>query len=102
MELSWSIVIAGVAIALAVFSAGLMVARALRAFAVVFYTALRTPARLTPDHTQLEDEDESRSHLPPWEDPSAVEVVAWHLAGIKEALFARRAPNVVNAAEGNR
>jgi hypothetical protein len=92
MELSWAIVIAGIAIALAVFSAGAMVTRAIQAFVTVFYAALSTPARYQPDYTQLESEDpdEITSHLPPWDNPTALEVVAWQFAGVKEALFALR------------
>jgi hypothetical protein len=64
----------------------------IQAFVTVFYAALSTPARYHPDHTQLEsgDPDEITSHLPPWHKPTALEVVAWQFAGVKEALFALR------------
>jgi len=92
MELSCSILIAGPAIGLAVFSPGLMLARAIRGFAQVLYGALSIPARFVPDYTELEeqDPDEIRSHLPPWDHPSAFEVIAWQFSGIKEALFGLR------------
>jgi hypothetical protein len=92
MELFWSIIIAGVAIALGVFAAGMMVAGAIRGFAVVVYSALSTPTRYKPDYTELEsrDEDTITGHLPPWRAPTALEVLAWQFNGIVEELFAIR------------
>lgn len=58
MEPSWSIVIAGVAIALGVFTAGLVVAAAIRGFAVVVHPALSTPTRYKPDYTEIEHQDQ--------------------------------------------
>jgi hypothetical protein len=91
MELFWPIVIAGVAIALAVCSAGLVIAHAVRAFTVVFAAALRTPSRFIPNpHSEDDDEDEIREHLPPWANPTALEVVAWNFRNVTDALFAIR------------
>jgi hypothetical protein len=93
MDLAWSIVIAGVAIALAVFFGSAVVASAVRAFATVLHTALSSPARFRPHDDELELEDaigEIRSHLPPWHAPTAIEVIAWQLAGVSGALFALR------------
>ena len=70
----------------------MVVAGAIRGFAVVVYSALNAPTRYTPHYTDLEnpDEDEITAHLPPWRAPTALEVVAWQFKGIAQALFSIR------------
>jgi hypothetical protein len=70
-------------------------------------TALRSRERSGIDlieFNELGDDSIERSHLPPWGEPSALEVVAWQFKGITEALFALRdrMGGSPNADEGKR